>query len=224
MNGESKKADARTSAAAADTVAEPWNEEKRLLGQLREGNAAAYEILVRQQSGRMLAVARRMLMCESDAHDAVQDAFLSAFKSIKTFTGDSSIGTWLHRIVVNACLMKLRSRNGRSYVSIEDLLPAFDATGHHVRRVSKWTASPDELLARSELCSQVRAIIEGLPDSHRSVLWLRDIEEIDTEHTAEILDISPGAVKVRLHRARQALRALLEPLVCSEPGMLTVHQ
>lgn len=187
--------------------------EQLLLAQLREGDERAYDLLVRQQSGRMLAVARRMLGCESDANDAVQDAFVSAFKAIGSFAGESSIGTWLHRILTNACLMKIRSRGSRQTISIDDSLPAFDETGHHVRSISRWHATPDELLARSEMCTQVRQLIDQLPDAFRIVLVLRDIEELDTDQTAKALGISTGAVKVRLHRARQALRTLLEPLI-----------
>lgn len=188
-------------------------DEQSLLAQLRHGEAGAYELLVREQSGRMLAVARRMLGCESDANDAVQDAFVSAFKAIGSFAGESSIGTWLHRILTNVCLMRLRSRGTRLTVSIDELLPTFDHTGHHIRSVARWTAAPHELVERSEICAKVRELIDQLPDPHREVLILRDIEELDTETTADVLCISTGAVKVRLHRARQALRALLEPLV-----------
>lgn len=197
--------------AARDAVAFP--DERLLLAQLRQGDDQAYEVFVRQQSSRMLAVARRMLTCESDASDAVQDAFVSAFKAIGSFAGESSLGTWLHRILINVCLMKLRSRSSRRTVSIDDLLPAFDETGHHLRSPARWHATPAEILGRAELCAQVRHLIDQLPEAFRSVLLLRDIEELDTEQTAEMLGISTGAVKVRLHRARQALRTLLEPLL-----------
>jgi len=106
----------------------------KLLAQLRQGDEAAYEALVREYGGRMLAVARRMLRCEEDARDAVQDAFLQAFRSIDCFRGDSNLGTWLHRIVANAALMKLRSMNRHPVVTIEELWPQFDNSGHHAQR------------------------------------------------------------------------------------------
>lgn len=187
-------------------------EEDRLLERLRAGDERACESLVRQHAGRMLAVARRLLRCEEDSADAVQDAFLAAFRSLGSFAGKSSLGTWLHRIVVNACLMKLRSRTRRRDVPIEGLLPAFDESGHHARPIQGWAEEASAGLARAEARAEVRACIHQLPESYRTVLLLRDIEELDTEETARLLGIAPGAVKTRLHRARQALRTLLEPL------------
>lgn len=183
-----------------------------LVGRAREGDEAACEALVRQHAGRMLAVARRMLRCEEDSADAVQDAFLAAFRSLGSFSGQSSLGTWLHRIVVNACLMKLRARPKQRAAPLDDLLPAFDDTGHHRRPVRVWTNRGSALIERAETRARVRACIDQLPDGYRTVLLLRDIEEFDTEETARRMGIAIGAVKTRLHRARQALRTLLEPL------------
>lgn len=188
-----------------------------LLAALAAGDPLAFEELVRAHAGRMLAVARRMLPCEDDAHDALQDAFISALRGLQAFRGGSSLGTWLHRIVVNACLMKLRSRERKNTVSIEELLPTFDDTGHHEVAVSPWSATAVEQTALLETRQQIREAIERLPETHRSVLLLRDIEELDTEATAALLGISTTAVKTRLHRARQALRALLTPAFGEEP-------
>lgn len=197
---------------AADGDAAPRGAagEAEFVAALARGNGAAYEQLVRQHGGRMLAVARRMLSSEADADDAVQEAFLAAFRAIGSFQGQSQLGTWLHRIVVNACLMRLRSRAARPSVSIESLLPTFDETGHHTRTPVAWSTTPDELASRAELRAQVRSCIDRLPEGYREVLVLRDLEELDTEETARALGIHPGAVKTRLHRARQALRTLLE--------------
>lgn len=185
--------------------------ETKLLGQLQSGDPAAFEQLVRQHGGRMLATARRFFNDEQDAADAVQDAFISAYKGIKTFKADSLLGTWLHRIVVNSCLMRRRSRDRRPTVAIEDLLPQFDETGHHCAPVRAFHDTPPEKLAAKELRQLVRDSIDRLPESYREVLMLRDIEQLDTEMTAETLGLSAGVVKVRLHRARQALRTLLAP-------------
>lgn len=188
------------------------DDQGELLASLRDGDQAAFAQFVRCYSGRMLAVARRLLRNDADAADALQDGFLSAFKSLPNFEGNSSLGTWLHRIVVNACLMKLRSQSRRRDCSLEDLLPRFDQTGHHVEPVCRWSGTSSEDMQRSETQSQVRACIEQLPDDYRIVLMLRDIEELDTEQTAELLQVTTGTVKTRLHRARQALCKLLEPL------------
>jgi RNA polymerase sigma-70 factor (ECF subfamily) len=187
-----------------------------LLGRLRAGDEQAYEVLVRQNIGRMLAVAQRFLGDGDESADAVQEAFCSAFQAIDRFEGTSALSTWLHRIVVNACLMKLRSRRRRRTISIDDLLPAFDERGHHLQPVAPWSEQPGDRLERADMQNQVRACIDLLPDDHRMVLLLRDIEELDTQQTAEVLGISVPAVKTRLHRARQALRSLLEPMFTSQ--------
>lgn len=178
---------------------------------LRAGDDAAYEELVRTYGGRLLAVARRFLPSEDDARDALQDAFLNAFRSIDRFEGNAKLSTWLHRIVVNACLMKLRTRRRKPETSIEDLLPNWQGDGHPERPASTWRTDALESLQRSELHALVLEKIQLLPDGYRNVLMLRDIEDLDTEETAEAMGISQGAVKTRLHRARQALRELLEP-------------
>jgi len=159
----------------------------------------------------MLATARRLLRSDDDAADAVQEAFLSAFRSIDRFQGNSRLSTWLHRIVVNACLMKLRATARVPEVSIETLLPAFNSWGHHVRGVPGWRKLPVEELLADETRALVRRCIDMLPEDFRTILLLRDIEELSTEEAAGVLDITAGTAKVRLHRARQALRALLEP-------------
>ena len=185
--------------------------EAALLARLRRGDQPAYEELVRTHSGRLLSVARRMLRDEEDARDVVQQGFLSAFKALPHFNGQSRLSTWLHRIVVNAALMKLRTRSRRPEEPIEDLLPRFLEDGHHVETWSEVGSSVDELLIQGETRVRVRTAINRLPDTYRTVLILRDIEEMDTEETARTLGITVNAVKIRLHRARQALAGLLAP-------------
>ena len=186
-------------------------DETGLLVRLRQGEEAAFQELVRGQGGRMLAVARRLLGNEDDAQEAVQDAFLSALRAIGDFDGKSQIGTWLHRIVVNAALMKLRKSKRKLEQSIEPLLPIYYEDGHRQQPTGPWQVSSDHLLENRESCALIRRCIDQLPQPYRTVLWLRDIEELDTEETARQLDLTIGVVKTRLHRARQALRGLLDP-------------
>jgi RNA polymerase sigma-70 factor, ECF subfamily len=186
--------------------------ERALVARLRAGDEAAYEEMVRAHGGRLLAVARRILGGhEQDARDAVQDGFISAFRSIHGFAGGSRLSTWLHRIVVNAALMKLRSRKRRPEDSIEDLLPSFGPDDHQQPPATPWREPFETLVERREVRSLVRECIDRLPEDYRTVLLLRDIEELDTEEAARVLGITPNAVKSRLHRARQALRTLLDP-------------
>lgn len=186
--------------------------ERPLLERLRRGDEGAYEELVRAEASHLLAVARRFLRQEEDAQDAVQQAFLSAFRALPSFNGQCRLTTWLHRIVTNTALMKLRTRSRKPETAIEDLLPTFLEDGHQANPMSDWAADAHDRLQRLEVRSQVRAAIDQLPEGYRTVLLLRDIEELDTEETARALGLSEGAVKTRLHRARQALAGLLEPV------------
>ncbi len=185
-------------------------ENDEFLAALRANDPDAVLSLVRSETPRLLAVARRILRNEEDAHDAVQEGFISALSALSRFEGGSQLSTWLHRIIVNAALMKLRSKRSRPEESIEDLLPTFDAEGHVAVPASEW-APAETLVMRDEVKRLVRASIDRLPETYRTVLMLRDIEELTTEETAQALGITPVAVKVRLHRARQALRSLLDP-------------
>ena len=188
-----------------------------LLAALRAGEEAAFETLVRSYGGRMLSVARRLLGNDDDAQDAVQEAFLSAFKALAAFDGRSKLSTWLHRIVVNAALMKLRTQKRRPEQSIDDLLPKFKEDGHEAAPRTRWEDSAANA-ERTETQQLIREQILTLPETYRTVLLLRDIEEHDTETVARMLAVSPAAVKVRLHRARQALRTLLDPLFGGQPA------
>jgi RNA polymerase sigma-70 factor, ECF subfamily len=192
-----------------------------LLARLRSGDDAAYEELVRMETRHLLAVARRMLRNEEDAQDAVQQAFLAAFRALPSFNGQSRMTTWLHRIVTNEALMRLRTRGRRHEDSIEDLLPSYIEDGHHVEQFSEWALPADTRIVRHETRAQVRAAIDRLPDAYRTVLLLRDIEELSTEETARMLGVNTNTVKIRLHRARQALLKLLTPAlspVAARPG------
>lgn len=182
-----------------------------LVPRLRRGEDAAYAELVARHGGRLLAVARRLLRSDADAQDALQDAFLQAFKGLSGFAGQAALGTWLHRIVVNACLMRMRRQRSRPEQPIDELLPAFLDDGHQARPSCDWSERSDVLLERREVRAWVRTAIDRLPESYRTVLLLRDIEELDTAETAALLAVSENAVKVRLHRARQALREQLDP-------------
>jgi RNA polymerase sigma-70 factor (ECF subfamily) len=176
-------------------------EEVELVARLRAGDAGACAVLVERYTGPMLAAARRLLRSEEECVEAVHEAFVSAWRARGSFAGTARLGTWLHRIVTNVCLMRLRSRKRRPTISL-DCLPALDGNDR-----------PEEALSREETCLRVRRCIERLPASYREVVMLRDIEGLDTDEAARVLGTTTGVVKTRLHRARQALRGLLEPLV-----------
>jgi RNA polymerase sigma-70 factor (ECF subfamily) len=179
-----------------------------LVRRLRAGDECAYATLMRANGARMLAAARRILRSDEDARDVVQEAWIQAFRALPRFEGQSRLSTWLHRIVVNAALMKLRSQRRRPEASLDELPPQADTDGAWIDAAD--TMSVDDDLASRERRALVRRAIDQLPETHRSVLLLRDFEDLDTDETARRLGTTPGAVKTRLHRARQALRATIE--------------
>jgi RNA polymerase sigma-70 factor (ECF subfamily) len=132
--------------------------------------------------------------------------------------GGSKLSTWLHRIVVNNALMKLRSHKRHPEEAIDDLLPAFEADGHATQPSTQWSASAEDIVARHEMRDIVRKNIDLLPDSYRVVLLIAILKKCLTEETAQALGITAAAVKVRLHRARQALRTMLDKDTAGEPS------
>lgn len=182
-----------------------WDEQQVLSG-LRRGDDDAYEVVFRRYGGRMLSTARRLLGNDEDARDAVQEAMLSAFKAVGRFEGGAQIGTWLHRIVVNAALMKLRARSRRPEVALDE---ASLVRLERARGPGGWSSTADEALSRRELEAVVREEVARLPDEHRAVLVLRDVEGFDVAEIASLLDVGPAAAKMRLQHARRMLRAAL---------------
>ena len=194
------------------------DEDQAIVQAMRAGDPRGFERLVRAHVGPLRAVALRLLRNPADADEVVQEAFLSAFRSFDSFRGDARLGTWLHRITVNAALARLRRHKRqptqdavrREIDDIDALLPRFQEDGHPEHFHRRWVQNTDELVARAETREQVRRLIDTLPEAYRTVLILRDIEEVDTAEAAELLGITSNTLKVRLHRARQALRNLLE--------------
>lgn len=193
-----------------------YQEEAALVAALKAGEEAAYAELVRRYGGRLLAAANRLLRDRAAAEDCVQEAFLNAFRAIDRFEERAMLSSWLHRIVVNAALMRLRRRTPEPEEAIEALQPVFDANGERAEEPLWTLPEPEAALAEGQLRKIVREKIDALPENYRTVLMLRDIEEMSGAEAAEALGITEGAVKVRLHRARAALKRLLEPVYREE--------
>lgn len=174
------------------------------------------EQLVHDHIVWMLKLAERLLGDRALAEDAVQDAFISVFGALAKFEGRSSLKTWLHRITVNAALAKLRQAKRRAEHSIDADLPEFDQYDCRIEAPWHYLAPLEDVIENEDLRSTVNTCINTLPDSYRIVLQLRDIEGYDTSEVAEQLDISEANVKVRLHRARAALKKQLEPILRGE--------
>ncbi len=177
---------------------------------LLQGDPAAFEMLVRQESLRLFRVIVRIVNDEDEAESILQETYLQAYKRLHTFRGESKVTTWLYAIGINlarASLRKSRRYDTLSDEDIERLQPGF-RNGTYVDPYEHW--NPQKLAEQAERKRLVHAAINKLPPDYRMVVTLRDIEELSTAEVAQILNISDGAVRVRLHRARQALRALLD--------------
>lgn len=188
--------------------------ETKLLKCLRAGEESCYDILVRRLGPQVLATAQRYLRSEADAADCFQDTFLAVFEGINNFEQRSSLGTWIRGITIRQCLMRIRKQARRHEQSIEHMLPAFDEHGDRIEAASpRQTTAIGKSIDTERMRSVVRENINMLPDDYRLVLLLRDIDGYTTKETAAILGIKINAVKTRLHRARSALKYLLEPIL-----------
>jgi RNA polymerase sigma-70 factor, ECF subfamily len=191
--------------------------EARLLAALRAGEPRAFELLVREHGPRMRAAIVRLRGPVADVDDALQDAFLAAFRGLAGFEGRSRLSTWLHRIAVNAALMRARARRDEPAEDLEGLLPQFSPHGAFIGGQRRWAEAPEVELQREELRAGVRAAIDRLPENYRIPLVLRDIEGLSHAEIAEGLGTSVNAAKIRVHRARQALKTLLEQTLPGPP-------
>lgn len=178
--------------------------------------ARRYEDAVRANLPRLLATATRILKNPAEAGEAVQDGCLHAFRAFRSFEGRSEIGTWLHRIVINAALARLRVAERLAEDPIDDLMPEYDRYGVLLIEARSQHIPAERLLLDAETRDRVREAIARLPDPYRVLLLLRDIEQLSTRDTAEALGCSEGLVKTRLHRARLALKTLLKPYMSEE--------
>ncbi len=183
---------------------------------LQKGDDASAETFVRENIRWMVHTAERILKERSAAEDSVQAAFVKIFRSLDSFRGESSLRTWMRRIVVNQALMVLRKQERLRETSIEPLLPSFDGNGCRLDETWLVKDTPESLLASAQISQAVMTAIDKLPDAYRLVLLLRDIEEYSTSQVAHLLELSESNVKVRLHRARAALKKLLDPVLAGE--------
>lgn len=184
--------------------------EELTLAALQAGDAKAREAWVRAELPRMRAVARRLVRDESAADDAVQEAFVNAFRSLPGFRGEASLSTWLHRIVVNVALGRLRKAATSPTDAAEELVADGPIGPMSAGSFPPRWGQVERLAARDETRALTRRMIDRLPENHRTVLILRDIEELTTAESAEALAVSAGVIKTRLHRARLALKSIIE--------------
>jgi RNA polymerase sigma-70 factor, ECF subfamily len=194
---------ADTGAAAAGS---PTDDE--LVARARHKDFAAFEELLGRYEDKVFRLANRIVRNETDAKEILQETFVSIWRKLDTFKGDSQFGSWVYRIATNAALMRLRAHRRHPEVSTEELpIGYLDNYGQPLPTgADNWAKRPDDELQSSELRAHIQSAVDALPDIYRTVFVIRDIEGLSTEETAEALGISVPTVKTRLHRARIALR------------------
>ena len=171
----------------------------------------ALDHLVRTESGRVYRCIGRMIRDTDEIQNLTQETFLQAIQNIESFRGESKISTWLCSIAINLARAHLRKSKRYDVLEeseIEQLLPTFGFFGQGQQVYTDW--DPERYTERSERIEMVHSALDQLPSDYRAVIALRDLEELSTKEVGEILEISEGAVRVRLHRARQALRVLID--------------
>ena len=178
-----------------------------LVKRAKDGDMPAYDELIRRYQQRVYATVYQMTSNHEDANDLTQEAFIKAFRALKSFKGDASFYTWVYRIAVNRTINFLKTRKNKVQMSLNDL----DFNAEHdpdmVALVSDKTPRRDASL--SELQEKLNAAMQKLSDSHRLVVTLHDIQGLPHEEIAEIMDCNVGTVRSRLFYARQQLQALL---------------
>src|ERR1043166_9485029 len=178
---------------------EGWSDEK-VLRRVRDGETALYEIIMRRYNQRLYRVARAILHNDVEAEDVMQDAYVRAYQHLKQYSGRSPFGAWLTRIAVNEAQARLRSR-GR----IQELEAMFNG-GDDAPILMSNMKSPEQQVSNRETNQLLEEAILALPGTYRTVLMMRDVEEMTSADTAAALELSEENVKVRLHRARAMLR------------------
>jgi RNA polymerase sigma-70 factor (ECF subfamily) len=179
--------------------------ERKLIELSRGGDVEAFSRLIGRYEDRIYRLAKTVCTgLSAEADDVYQDTFLTAFKKLKTFRGESELGTWLYRIASNLCLMRRRKRSSEPFVPLLDLPHDHDDASAHQFR--DWSPTPEEAANKKELTEKVSGALAKLPMDYRLVLTLRDVEGLSAEETAKILKLSVPAVKSRLHRGRLFLR------------------
>lgn len=188
-------------------MSEPAPSDADVIVEILAGDNGRFAVLVQRHNQPVFRACRAVLRNDHEAEDAVQTAWLNAYRALASFRRDASFRTWITRIAVNEAVSRLRHQRRQPVVPLEDIVMSTGGTGDN----------PERSLFMSELAKFLEREIDDLPEGLRSVLVLRDVIELDTAETADCLGIQDENVRTRLHRARQALAqrlsAAMEPLL-----------
>jgi RNA polymerase sigma-70 factor (ECF subfamily) len=189
--------------AEVATSQEPLTDEE-IVVRVLAGETGMFEIVMRRHNQRLYRVARAILRNDGEAEDVMQDAYVRAYEHLEQFAGKAKFSTWLTRIAVHEALA--RQHRGHRY---QDLEPMSEREGDPMDRFASLALNPEQQASNSEVRRLLEEAVEKLPDAYRTIFMLRDVEEMSTTDTADVLEISEENVKVRLHRARALLRKSL---------------
>lgn len=178
---------------------EGWTDEQ-VVTRVLAGESALFEIIMRRYNQRLYRVARAILRDDAEAEDVMQDAYVRAFRNLKQFEGRAQFSTWLTRIAINEALARQRRR------ARTEPLEELDSTGDNMSLLASSAPDPEARASNAELRELLESAILNLPEHYRTILVLRDVEEMNTAETAAAVDLSEENVKVRLHRARALVR------------------
>lgn len=197
-----------------ETKQKTTDEDYEFVSLCKEGDVDAFEVLVRKHQKRMLNIAYRMIGNYEEACDVVQDAFISAYRSIKGFKGKAKFSTWLYTIVMNLSknrLKQLRTQLHREKFSIDD--PVLTNSGQIRGELASIGPSALESLERRDVQQKVQECINSLDEEFREVLILRDIQGFSYDEIGDVLTVPEGTVKSRLFRAREAVKDCLKKVI-----------
>jgi RNA polymerase sigma-70 factor (ECF subfamily) len=196
----------RAPALAATAAASPDLEDEEIVSLVLAGDTHVFERLMRRYNQRLYRAARAVLSSDAEAEDAIQQAWLSAYRHLNQFERRASLSTWLTRIAIHEALARLRRRRATLAADAE----------HVTRRSVSTPLDPERQAYAGELRTMLESVIDRLPLAYRCVFVLREVDGISTAETAELLQVSEGVVKTRLHRARRLLQQALQQVSPSE--------
>lgn len=198
----------RAAAAAGFYVPMPDGYEDRLVARLKQRDEAAFNELIRLYQGRVFRLVFRMLGDRAEAEDLAQEVFITVFKKIDGFRGDSLLSTWLYRVATNQAKNRIKylQRRARGKKKEFDEIAEHDAVASATMNPTSPVARPDEMVEAYQKEQILQAAIDSLDDEHKTLIVLRDIENLSYEEIQSITGLAEGTVKSRLHRARHALR------------------
>ncbi|WP_231511476.1 sigma-70 family RNA polymerase sigma factor [Chondromyces apiculatus] len=191
-------------------------EDRELISRAQAGDQAAFRMLVERHQRNAFSIALGLVRDENDARELVQEAFLRVYRGLATFQGGSSFFTWLYRIVMNLSIDLLRKPGRRDQELQDDKAIDEDAVLPFVSKIDG--SDPMDVLRRYEIAARIQAALDTLPDYHRGVILMREVEGMSYEEIAQAMGVSKGTIMSRLFHARQKLQRALADCYAEESG------